>query len=96
MNGLRLQIGYLNCEAFFSDGQAGGLALLSRDGLDVRFHSKSNHHISMLRFDPVMAPIFSCGSQDSMVIQLRRRGIELVRYCPNYARGVFSSLGGGR
>lgn len=45
MSGLRLQMGYLNCITFFSDGQAGSLALFSRDGLDVRFHSKSNHYI---------------------------------------------------
>lgn len=47
MNDLRLQIGYLNCEAVFSDGQSGGLALFWIDGLDVRFRSKSNHHIDV-------------------------------------------------
>lgn len=35
MNRLRLQIGFLNCEAVFSDGQFGGLALFWCDGLDV-------------------------------------------------------------
>lgn len=47
LNDLRLQIGYLNCEAVFSEGQSGGLALFWRDGLDVRFRSKSNHHVDV-------------------------------------------------
>ena len=41
MNGLRLQIGYRNCECFFSDGASGGVALFWEDGLDAHFVSKS-------------------------------------------------------
>lgn len=47
MNRLRLGIGYLNCEAVFSEGQSGGLALFWRNDLNVRFHSKSHHHIDV-------------------------------------------------
>ncbi|XP_024171719.1 uncharacterized protein LOC112177688 [Rosa chinensis] len=47
MRTLRLELGYLNCEAVFSRGQSGGLALFWSDGIDVRFQSKSHHHIDV-------------------------------------------------
>ncbi|XP_024177965.2 uncharacterized protein LOC112183883 [Rosa chinensis] len=47
MNSLRLQIGYLNCEAVFSEGQSGGVALFWADGLDVCFLSKSRSHVDV-------------------------------------------------
>ncbi|XP_062014459.1 uncharacterized protein LOC133730987 [Rosa rugosa] len=47
MNGLRLQLGLLNCEAVWSVGHSGGLAMFWVDGLDVRFRSKSLHHIDV-------------------------------------------------
>ncbi|KAK9922108.1 hypothetical protein M0R45_030588 [Rubus argutus] len=47
MNKLRFQIGYMNCEAVLSVGQSGGLALFWCDGLDVRFCSKSHHHVDV-------------------------------------------------
>lgn len=47
MNKLRFQIGYMNCEAVLSVGQFGGLALFWCDGLDVRFCSKSHHHVDV-------------------------------------------------
>ncbi|XP_024200592.1 uncharacterized protein LOC112203927 [Rosa chinensis] len=47
MRNLRLEIGYLNCEVVFSRGQSDGLALFWRDGINVRFRSKSNHHINV-------------------------------------------------
>ncbi|XP_062028884.1 uncharacterized protein LOC133744870 [Rosa rugosa] len=47
MNNLRLELGMLNCEAVFSAGQFGGLAIFWVDGLDVRFRSKSRHHIDL-------------------------------------------------
>ncbi|XP_024199277.1 uncharacterized protein LOC112202498 [Rosa chinensis] len=47
MKNLRLELGYLNCEAVFSRGQSGGLALFWSDGIDVRFRSKSHHHIDV-------------------------------------------------
>lgn len=47
MNRLRYRLGYLNCEAVFSDGRSGGLGLFWRDGLDVQFRSKSHHHIDV-------------------------------------------------
>ncbi|XP_062028661.1 uncharacterized protein LOC133744595 [Rosa rugosa] len=47
MNSLRLQIGYLNCEAVFSEGQSGGVVLFWADGLDVRFRSKSRSHVDV-------------------------------------------------
>lgn len=47
MGKLRLRLGFLNCEAVFSDGQSGGLALFWRDGVGVRFRSKSVHHIDV-------------------------------------------------
>lgn len=47
MNSLRLQIGFLNCEAVFRYGQSGGLALFWCDGIDVRSRSKSHHHIDV-------------------------------------------------
>ncbi|XP_062005742.1 uncharacterized protein LOC133722901 [Rosa rugosa] len=47
MKNLRLELGYLNCDAVFSRGQSGGLALFWSDGIDVRFRSKSHHHIDV-------------------------------------------------
>ncbi|XP_061993305.1 uncharacterized protein LOC133711157 [Rosa rugosa] len=47
MNSLRLQIEYLNCEAVFSEGQSGGVALFWADGLDVCFRSKSKSHVDV-------------------------------------------------
>ncbi|XP_024172251.1 uncharacterized protein LOC112178325 [Rosa chinensis] len=47
LNDLRLQIGYLNCEAVFSEGQSGGVALFWGDELDNRFRSKSRNHVDV-------------------------------------------------
>ncbi|XP_062014050.1 uncharacterized protein LOC133730487 [Rosa rugosa] len=47
LNDLRLQIGYLNYEAVFSEGQSGGVALFWGDGLDIRFRSKSRNHVDV-------------------------------------------------
>jgi hypothetical protein len=40
LKNLRLQLGFLNCEAVFSNGRSGGLALFWCDGLEVQFQSK--------------------------------------------------------
>ena len=47
MNSVRLQIGYRNCEAFWSEGQSGGVAMFWRDGLDVNFLSKSRFFVDL-------------------------------------------------
>ncbi|KAL6224775.1 hypothetical protein ACLB2K_003630 [Fragaria x ananassa] len=47
LNRLRFPLGYRNCEAVFSVGQSGGVALFWEDGLDVRFLSKSRYHIDV-------------------------------------------------
>ncbi|KAK9911606.1 hypothetical protein M0R45_035502 [Rubus argutus] len=47
MKNLRIRLGFLNCETVFSSGQSGGLALFWAEGLDVRFRSKSHHHIDV-------------------------------------------------
>lgn len=47
MNGLWLQIWFQNCEAMFSEGQSGGIAMFWADGLGVRLISKSKYHIDV-------------------------------------------------
>ncbi|KAL6134326.1 hypothetical protein ACLB2K_066558 [Fragaria x ananassa] len=47
LNRLRFPLGYRNCEAVFSVGQSGGVALFWEDGLDVRFLSKSRYHVDV-------------------------------------------------
>lgn len=47
MNCLHLQLGFLNCEAIWSDGLSGGNALLWNDDVDVHFRSKYAHHIDV-------------------------------------------------
>ncbi|KAL6179662.1 hypothetical protein ACLB2K_046334 [Fragaria x ananassa] len=47
LNRLRFTLGYRNCEAVFSVGQSGGVALFWEDGLDVRFLSKSRYHVDV-------------------------------------------------
>ncbi|XP_024198292.1 uncharacterized protein LOC112201619 [Rosa chinensis] len=46
LNSLRLQLGFLNCEAVFT-GRSGGVALLWADGLDILFRSKSSSHVDV-------------------------------------------------
>ncbi|XP_061993765.1 uncharacterized protein LOC133711679 [Rosa rugosa] len=47
MRDLRLRIGYLNCEAVFSVGPSGGVAMFWSDGVDIKFRSKSLNHIDV-------------------------------------------------
>ncbi|KAK9943048.1 hypothetical protein M0R45_008672 [Rubus argutus] len=49
MDQLRLRIGYMNCEAVFSVGQSGGLAMFWGDGLDWRLTGFYGHPTTVER-----------------------------------------------